>query len=84
MTLATFADLRNESGLRFTDISTEAVRVYHYPNKDEFVINHPLALNVSKSGGHRVFNGEGKSYYIPKGWIAISWVAEDDAAHFVK
>lgn len=74
----------NESGLEFTDISTEAVRRYHYKGGDTVEIPNPLWLNVSRSGGHRVFDAQGVSHYIPKGWIELTWVAKPGAAHFVK
>lgn len=76
-------DFVNNSNLDFTDISTEAVRRYHF--KDEAVtIPKPLFLNVSRSGGHRIFDAHGVSHYIPKGWIHLSWVAKPGEANFVK
>lgn len=79
-----FKDLINESGLTFTDISTEERRVYHYDGKDDIVIDNPIALNVSKSGGHRLLDGNGVSIYIPKGWKYLSWKVKDGCPHFVK
>ena len=77
-------DFRNESGLDFTDISTESVRRYHYKGGETVEIPGPLMLNVSRSGGHRIFDENGVSHYIPKGWIHLSWVAKPGSAHFVK
>ena len=85
MSVLTFADLRNESGLKFTDISSEEYRIYHYDGILNFVrIDNPVALNVSKAGGHRLFDGQGVSHYIPKGWRRLEWKAKEGAPHFVK
>lgn len=47
--------------LVFSDISTETVR--EYPELG-LVIDKPLKLNVSKSGGHRIVSGDGWCYYV--------------------
>lgn len=78
-------EFKNESGLEFTDISSESYREYMFPNGTILAIESPLYLNVSKSGGHRLFTGEGLCYYIhpSQGWY-IMWQVKDGAAHFVK
>jgi hypothetical protein len=76
-------ELRNESGLAFTDISTEEYRVYDF-GTFQVKIEGPVALNVSKSGGHRVLDGAGVSHYIPPRWVHLSWRAKPNAPHFVK
>ena len=75
----------NESGLEFTNISSESVREYNFPNGTKLTIESPMYLNVSKSGGHRVFSSDGWSYYIqPKeGWW-VRWCAENGKPNFVK
>lgn len=79
-----YKDLRNKSGLEFSDISTEISRQYQFPG-DEFVtVNNPVALNVSDSGGHRLLDEDGLSHYIPSGWIRITWCAKPNAPHFVQ
>jgi hypothetical protein len=76
-------ELRNESGLAFTDITTEAWREYEF--RDERIrLDEPVALNVSKSGGHRVLTADGVSHYIPPGWHHLKWYARDGMPHFVK
>jgi hypothetical protein len=75
----TFNDLRVDADLKFTDISTEQWRAYEFPEK-EVRIERPIALNVSRSGGHRVLDAAGVSHYIPKGWIHLTWKADP---HFV-
>ncbi len=77
-------ELRNESGLAFTDISSEQWREYAYPDGGLLLIKGPIALNVSKSGGHRVLDGAGVSHYIPKGWRHLKWQVKDGLPHFVK
>ena len=80
----TVDDFKNESGLDFTDISTEAVRRYHYKGGETVTIKGPLMLHVSRAGGHRIFDENGVSHYIPKGWIQLTWVAKPGEANFVK
>ena len=79
-----FTDFRNESGLKFTDISSEAWREYTFAGG---VIRHlaaPLMLNVSKSGGHRVFTADGHCHYIPGTFLSIEWLVKAGTPHFVK
>lgn len=76
-------ELRNESGLAFTDISSEVWREYQFRG-ESVRIENPVALNVSKSGGHRVLDERGVSHYIPSGWVHLTWVAKDGKPHFVK
>lgn len=79
-----FKDLRNESGLEFTDISSEEYRVYLKDGKVFERIDNPIALNVSPSGGHRVLDAQGRSYYIKPEWNKLHWKAKEGAPHFVK
>jgi hypothetical protein len=74
---------KNESGLEFTDISSEAFREYTLANGGALRIDQPLHLHVSESG-HRVFAADGTSHYIPKGWLALKWQAKEGSPHFVK
>lgn len=73
----------NFTDLKFIDISSEKSRTYSFPGGDEVTINLPCKLNVSKSGGHRLFSADGVSHYIPNGWIHLSWIVEDGHPHFV-
>lgn len=74
----------NDSGLEFTDISSEAERVYNFGSKGFVKIQNPLRLNVSASGGHRLFSADGKSHYVPAGWIELTWTIRDGEPNFVK
>lgn len=74
----------NESGLEFTDISSEQAREYTFPDGTIVRIENPLQLNVSESGGHRIFDAFGSSHYIPKGWIHLQWWVFPDKPNFVK
>ena len=64
----------NESGLDFKDISDETFRDYVFPNGKKLKIKDPVYLHVSKSGGHRLFDGAGFSWYIQlqQSWY-IKW-----------
>lgn len=75
---------KNESGLEFTDISSESFRVYEFSNGKEVRIDEPLRLNVSSSGGHRLFDASGTSHYVPKGWIHLRWKVKPGCPNFVK
>lgn len=79
--------LRNETEYKFTDISSEKWRQYRFPSDDVegnlVFIADPIALHVSRSGGHRVLDAHGVSHYVPKGWIELSWEAREDQPHFV-
>lgn len=49
------------------------------------VTNKPVALHVSKSGGHRIVNSNGYCYYIkPEAWDNIEWKIKEGFPHFVK
>ena len=63
--------------LEWKDIGDELYREYIYESGFVYRIDVPLALNVSDSGGHRVYDCEGKSYYVKAGWVAIEWEGFD-------
>jgi hypothetical protein len=79
--MLTFNDLKANPELEFGDLTDEQYRVYEYPDKEVKIMN-PVALNVSKSGGHRVLDGKGVSHYLPAGWRHLYWVVKDDKLHF--
>ena len=75
----------NNSGLEFRDISSEEYRAYTFSVQDgvsDVTIEDPLWLHISESGGHRIFDAEGISHYIPTGWILLSWKAKPDQPNF--
>jgi len=74
-------DFLNESGLEFKDLSDELFRVYEFPDM-EVKIEEPLLLNVSASGGHRVFDSQGNSNYIPAGWRRLYWRVKENKSNF--
>jgi hypothetical protein len=74
----------NESGLEFTDISSEQFREYAFANDEILRIENPLKLHVSESGGHRIFDAQGNSFYVPKGWLHLRWQAKEGQPNFVK
>jgi len=75
--------MKNNSGLEFTDISSEMWRVYDYGNH-KIRISEPTHLNVSKSGGHRILDRGDVSHYIPSGWIHLYWKVSEGEPNFVK
>ncbi len=77
-------EFKNSSGLQFTDISSELCRTYEFPGGTVVEIKEPQFLNVSKSGGHRLFSADGTSHYVPSGWIHLSWRVREGQPNFVK
>ena len=74
----------NQSDNQFTDISSEAERTYNFGSKGFVRIVNPSMLSVSSSGGHRLLAQDGKSHYIPAGWIQLTWTAREGQPNFVK
>lgn len=76
------AEFKNGTDLKFSDISSEQFREYTFP-MGVVRIENPLQLNVSKNG-HRVYDGQGTSHYIPQGWIHLKWQVREGQPNFVK
>lgn len=63
----------------FVPLKDEKNRAYTYrplAGESDFVniiIPEPLALLVTKSGGHMIEASGGMCHYIRPGWICISW-----------
>ena len=76
-------DFINKTKLIFSDISSEKFREYTFPNKEKLTIFQPLFLNVSESGGHRIFSNNGCSYYIKpaESWY-IMWIVKEGEPNF--
>jgi hypothetical protein len=81
---ATTPEFINESELEFADISSEAWREYRFADGSTVRIDNPLKLNVSDSGGHRIFDAQKRSHYIPVGWLHLCWEAKPGHANFVR
>ena len=79
----TFNNLKNETNLKFKDISTEIYREYLKEGKVIVRIVYPVALNVSKTGGHRIFDAQGVSHYVSNKWDHLQWEAKEGCPHFV-
>ena len=83
----TYAEFKNMSGLDFKNISSELYREYVYPDGSKVRIDNPVMLNVSSSGGHRIYAQAegttfGKCYYIKPDWRYIVWEPKN-GIHFV-
>lgn len=61
------------AGKLFKDLTTEVYRAYTFPNDQEIVIEDPLKLHVSLSGGHYIITSESSTVYIPPGWLKLEW-----------
>lgn len=79
----TVQDFMHQTSFDWTDISSEQFRVYEF--SDQTVkIENPLLLNVSKAGGHRVWDAQGISHYIPSGYRHLYWKVKENMPYFVK
>ena len=76
------SELRNESTNKFSDISSEKQRTYHFPT-GKITLVEPYRLSVSASGGHRVLTMDGICHYIPSGWLHLEWIVKEGKPHFV-
>ena len=65
--------------LLWKNIDHEIYRVYKFP-VGKVKIKHPVLLNVSKSGGHRILDAKNVSHYIPFKWIEIRFETDDNVA----
>ena len=68
--------------LPFSDLSDEEYRVYVWPSGWKVTLRNPMKLNVSASGGHRVYTSDGISHYIPSGWNHLYWKVKANCPHF--
>ncbi len=68
------------------DITNETERTYHFPDGSKFTIKEPEAVAFKPpykewaGGSHRIVDKEMVCYFIPAGWVAISWFKEDKGA----
>lgn len=70
--------------MKFEDISNEKHRAYTFGKDGSFytiLIENPVKIHVSDSGGHRVLDKQGVSHYIPTGWLHLEWKVTD-GEHF--
>jgi len=74
-------DFKNHSsGLTFIDISSEKERNYFF-GEYGVVIYRPLLLNIGGSG-HRIWDDQGVSHFIPNGWIHLFWTVKPGEPNF--
>lgn len=76
-------DFINKGENSFIDIDSESYREYRFPDNQIVRINNPLKLCV-KSNGHRVWDAQNISHYIPSGWIHLKWKVKEGKPNFVK
>lgn len=81
--MKTTKDFVNKGNNDFIDIDSELWREYRFQNNETIRIINPLKLCV-KSNGHRVWDAQNTSHYIPTGWIHLKWKVKDNEANFVK
>jgi hypothetical protein len=75
-------DFKCADGMEFKDLDHEEYRVYKFDNNVMVRIDNPLKLNISKSGGHRIWDARGVSHYVPSGWVHLYWLVKKGENHF--
>lgn len=81
--MPTFEDFIHDTPHEFIDISSELERTYTFDGNTSVTIISPVALHVSKSGGHRILDRSGTAHYIPNTWIHLTWEVTEGSPHFV-
>ena len=76
----TVEDFVNDSKHSFSNISSESERSYTFPG-GIVTIKNPLMLHVSENG-HRIWDAQNKSHYIPMGWIHLEWCPLEGKPNF--
>jgi hypothetical protein len=64
--------------LPWKDISNESYREYIYESGFVYRIEKPVAVAISASGGHRVYDLAGIGYYVIAGWAVIKWEGHNE------
>lgn len=72
----------DKSDLVWNNLDSEEWREYEFNDGAKIKIVSPLKLNVSSSGGHRIFSADGLSHYVPSGWLHLIWKAKEGKPHF--
>ena len=70
------------AGEVFKDISNEQWREYVFVGIRVRIL-WPLRIHISKSGGHRIYDDDGCSHYIPPKWVHIRWKKKANEKDFV-
>ena len=65
--------------IEWRKIHHEIYRVYEFIENEIVVIDRPVLLNVSESGGHRILDANNVSHYIPAGWKHLYWETDDES-----
>lgn len=73
--------ITNNKELKFSNLTDEQYRTYTFPT-NQVRIEGPIALHVSKSGGHRILDSQGNSHYIPTGWTQLTWKVKEGQPYF--
>lgn len=65
------------------DISSEAFRVYTYPNGAKLRIDAPESLFVLAGDSHRIIDADGITHRPTPGFLSIAWKPRPGAPAFV-
>ena len=79
-----FDDIRTFDNDIWQDLSGEQERIYLWLfDECSYVVENPVALRVSESGGHYVIDKDGIVHYIRSGWNVLSWIPRQDSKYHV-
>lgn len=74
-----FKDVQEQEVLEFKSVENETYRLYIYKNGFTIKVDNPVAIHISRSGGHRLILASGRCMYVKAGWIAFAYEkAKDD------
>ncbi len=76
-------DFINTGKEQFFTVESEKSRTYRFPGGEYITIEQPLKV-CAKENGHRIWDANNKSHYVPAGWIHLTWEAKEGAPNFVK
>lgn len=66
--------------LEWKNIDHEIYRVYTFSSGNVLTIEDPDLIHISKSGGHRILDVNGKSYYVAPKWDYFVFETDDGCA----
>lgn len=74
-------EFRNESGLKFEDVSSELERTYFFPSGYEVTIELPQFQHIDQKGNHIIFDADGTMHVVAPDWFYMRWETKEGAAH---
>lgn len=90
--MTTFEEVKQSTSEKFEwrSLESEEYREYEFPGGGVIRIAEPVALSLTTlgcppgvaGGSHRIVDAAGRSHYIPRGWLQLTWEARGGSPHF--